>query len=214
MSSSTAEDGSRRLYKYESFQDGRSIRILTLHPAQIQEEPLCGDLSTEPLDGSSGEASEIDFEAVSYVWGSRKRVQQLNCGDGRLLPVTQSIYDAPQRLRLPERPRRLWADQVCINQEDVEERGQQVNLMNTVYRSARRVLVWLGRDKEGKAKDAVKLVEHLQHVFSDEEKDEEFRKAHSDDLHLQDVARWKPFAKLAMLPWVRCNKTLETGPIC
>lgn len=202
MSSSPAEDGSRRLYEYESFQDGRSIRILTLHPAQSQEEPLRGNLSTESLDGSGAEASEIDFEAVSYVWGSRKRVQQLSCGDGRLLPVTQSIYDALQRLRLPDRPRRLWADQVCINQDDVEERGQQVNLMNTVYRSARRVLVWLGRDKEGKAKDAVKLVEHLQHVFADETKHEEFRKAHSDDLHLQDVARWKPFAKLAMLPWV------------
>ena len=210
MSSSSAEAGSRRLYEYEPFRDARTIRILTLHPAQSREEPLRGVLSTEPLDGSAS-ASDIDFEAVSYVWGSRKRVQQLNCGDDRLLPVTQSIYDALQRLRLPDRPRRLWADQVCINQDDVEERGQQVNLMNNVYRSARRVLVWLGCDKEGKAEDAVKMVEHLQEVFADEKAGEEFRKAHSDNLHLQDVAPWKPFAKLAMLPWVCCAEIVENG---
>ncbi|KAJ3481831.1 hypothetical protein NLG97_g7721 [Lecanicillium saksenae] len=97
--------------------------------------------------------------------------------------------------------RRLWADQVCINQDDIEERGQQVDLMNNVYRSARRVLVWLGHDKEDKALDAVKMVEHLQEVFADEESHAKFRQEHSENLHQQDIARWKPFAKLAMLPW-------------
>lgn len=212
MTSLTAEAGSQRLYEYEPFRDARTIRILTLHPAPSPEEPLYGVLSAEPLDGPT--ASDIDFEAVSYVWGSRKRVQHLRCGEGRVLPVTQSLYDALQRLRLEDRPRRLWADQICINQDDVEERGQQVNLMNNVYRSARQVLVWLGRDKEGKAKEAVKMVEHLQDVFADEEAHEQFRKAHSEDLHLQDVALWKPFAKLAMLPWVRCCQVTDSGLLC
>ncbi|EGX89000.1 HET domain protein [Cordyceps militaris CM01] len=200
MTGFTAETGSRRLYEYEPFRDARSIRILTLHPARSREESLRGDLSTELLEDAA-EASAIDFEAVSYVWGSRKRLQELRCGDDRVLPITESICDALRRVRLEDRPRRLWADQVCINQDDIEERSQQVNLMNSVYRSARRVLVWLGRDDESKAQDAVKMVEDLQKVFSDEEAHDEFRKAHSENLHLQDVALWKPFAKLAILPW-------------
>lgn len=201
MAHATDEPGSRWRYEYAPFSDSRSIRILTLHPARDRDEPLSGDLSTEPLLHEAA-AGDMEFEAVSYVWGSRKREQQLRCGEDRALAITQSIYDALQRLRLPDRPRRLWADQVCINQDDIEERSQQVDLMNNVYLSARQVLVWLGRDKDNKAEDAMKMVDHLQEVFADEESHKKFRQAHSENLNQQDIARWKPFAKLAMLPWV------------
>ena len=40
----------------------------------------------------------------------------------------------------------LWIDAVCINQEDVLERNQQVMLMGEVYRRASAVLSWLGAD--------------------------------------------------------------------
>ncbi|OAA52881.1 HET domain protein [Cordyceps fumosorosea ARSEF 2679] len=210
----TTAEGSRRLYEYEPFADARTIRVLTLHPARSPEEPLSGDLSMEPLEEAAAmaavdeaaEQSETDgdggFEAVSYVWGSRKRTHELRCGEHRVLLITESIADALRRLRrADDRPRRLWADQVCINQGDVVERSQQVNLMNSVYRSARRVLVWLGRDEEGKARDAIAMVQRLQAVFADEQAHEEFRKAHSENLHQQDAVPWRPFAKLAMLPW-------------
>jgi len=38
----------------------------------------------------------------------------------------------------------LWIDALCIDQENVTERSHQVNLMGTIYKSAKRVLVWLG----------------------------------------------------------------------
>lgn len=154
------------VYQYESFGDSRSIRILTLHPANGRDQPLRGYLSTESLDES---ASEIDFEAISYVWGSRSRTEQLHLDDGRVLPITQSIHDALRRLRRQDQPRRLWADQVCINQNDVEERSQQVDLMNLVYRSARQILVWLGHDDAGVAYEAFNMIEKLQGTFADEE---------------------------------------------
>jgi hypothetical protein len=37
----------------------------------------------------------------------------------------------------------LWADAVCINQKDNEERGFQVRQMPSVYANAVRVLVWI-----------------------------------------------------------------------
>lgn len=38
----------------------------------------------------------------------------------------------------------FWADSVCINQADIQERGQQVRLMKTIYRCAEIVAAWLG----------------------------------------------------------------------
>lgn len=38
----------------------------------------------------------------------------------------------------------LWADAICINQNNVEERAEQVKLMEDIYPSARKVLLWFG----------------------------------------------------------------------
>ncbi|KZM20903.1 hypothetical protein ST47_g7943 [Ascochyta rabiei] len=37
-----------------------------------------------------------------------------------------------------------WIDAICINQADDEEKTLQIKLMNTIYRQADKVLVWLG----------------------------------------------------------------------
>jgi hypothetical protein len=35
-------------------------------------------------------------------------------------------------------------DSVCIHQDDLEERSRQVQQMHEIYRSAKRVVIWLG----------------------------------------------------------------------
>jgi hypothetical protein len=35
-------------------------------------------------------------------------------------------------------------DSVCVNQEDLNERSQQVRLMSRIYSKARQVVIWLG----------------------------------------------------------------------
>jgi hypothetical protein len=42
----------------------------------------------------------------------------------------------------------LWADAICINQEDIVERNHQVQLMRDIYRSAELVVAWLGEEKD------------------------------------------------------------------
>ena len=39
----------------------------------------------------------------------------------------------------------IWIDAICINQEDNDEKGQQVQSMAKIYAKASRVIVWLGR---------------------------------------------------------------------
>ena len=197
-------------YEYDPLPDTRSIRILTLDPSADPVAPLTGTLTICPLD-----APHASYETISYAWGTGPRSLKLfilrHVADGddapslRPLAVTQSIHDALCRMRCSDgTPRRLWADQVCINQEDLAERGLQVQLMNAVFKGAARILVWLGRDPEGVAAAAVRMVEHLDGVFRDDEAHERFKMEHSEQLAKQKREPWVPLSKLTRLPWVRC----------
>ena len=62
---------------------------------------------------------------------------------GSSLPVTLNLHTAFQYLRMQDKPRVMWADAVCINQRDPDERSSQVSLMADIYRPAVEVQVWL-----------------------------------------------------------------------
>ncbi|KAK5997802.1 Heterokaryon incompatibility 6-like protein [Cladobotryum mycophilum] len=192
-SSSRPLSRARPPFQYLPLRDDQSIRILTLEPGS-GANPLVGSLGTEQL------GSRPEYEAISYVWGTGGRHSELVC-DGAALPLTQSIYDALCRVRHATETRRLWADQICINQDDIPERSQQVKLMNAVYKNARRVLVWLGRDLDGVARDAVSMIHRLNDVFGDEEAHRAFRVEHSENLAKQTKEPWIPISKLTKLPW-------------
>ena len=38
----------------------------------------------------------------------------------------------------------MWIDAICINQDDLAERSEQVSKMRTIYEGPEEVLVWLG----------------------------------------------------------------------
>ncbi|CAG8942798.1 unnamed protein product [Penicillium salamii] len=149
-------------YQYQPLQNNDSTRILTLNPGQ-HDDPLTGMLEAFPLDSAGS------YEAVSYVWAdpelpdSAYKILIRDGGNDEKLLVLRggSISAALHRLRLPDRPRRIWADQCCINQDDSAERSQQVHLMYRIYGSAARVLVWLGLDTKEEAVSAFGLVHEL-----------------------------------------------------
>ncbi|KAM0242332.1 hypothetical protein ACHAPO_000746 [Fusarium lateritium] len=180
-------------YKYTPFEDNYSVRILTLEPG-VGDEPLVGHLGFESLDSSPR------YEAISYCWGTGGRSSEITC-DGKSLALTKSIEGALRRMRHATSQRRLWADQVCINQYDIAERSQQVGVMNAIYKGAEHVLVWLGEDHEGVAHDAVTMIHYLNGVFNNEEMHNEFKRVHSEELLKQDRTPWVPFSNLTRLPW-------------
>lgn len=51
----------------------------------------------------------------------------------------------------------LWIDAICINQDDLDERSQQVRLMKNIYSTAGRVLVWLG-EQQPLTREALQLL--------------------------------------------------------
>ncbi|KAH6373965.1 hypothetical protein HBI34_071220 [Parastagonospora nodorum] len=143
-------------YKYTPFpQDdskGDYIRYLTLH-AGSGDEPLQCTVHTAPM-------VHTEYEAVSYVWGSDVRDQMITC-NGRQLPITTNLFRVLQRVRQPDAPRSIWADLICINQEDLDEKGYQVSIMGKIYRHANRVLIHMGGDDKGHGQKVRSLLETI-----------------------------------------------------
>lgn len=196
-----SEPSALQTYTYIPFTNNFTIRILTLEPG-TGNDPLVGHLGFENLDLNP------QYEAISYCWGTGGRSSEIIC-DGKPLPLTESIEGALRRMRHATTQRRLWADQVCINQDDIAERSQQVSLMNAIYKGAKHVLVWLGEDKVGHGQAAMEMVHYLHGVFNNEELHNEFKRAHSEDLLSQDRKPWVPFSNLSRLPWVSFMRDSE-----
>ncbi|ORY17489.1 heterokaryon incompatibility protein-domain-containing protein [Clohesyomyces aquaticus] len=130
------------MYQYRDLDSSVSqIRLLHLH-AVPQSEADNGDsvpactLSYAPVYSSQ------PYQAISYVWGPPKP-QKLIQVDGLVLPIGENLYTALQHFQGSEEVV-LWIDAICINQDDVEEKSTQVQLMRDIYREAEHVFVWLG----------------------------------------------------------------------
>ncbi|KAK3300137.1 heterokaryon incompatibility protein-domain-containing protein [Chaetomium fimeti] len=136
---------------YSPLPAGYNIRILVLEPAPAAEDELQTRLEVVSLD------DKPRFEAISYTWGHPSDMTMLNC-NGSTVKMPRNLESALRRLRYTDRPRHVWADSVCINQQDIPERGQQVSIMRNIYLSSERVLVWLGLDEHDEAATAFAAV--------------------------------------------------------
>ncbi|KAF2248904.1 HET-domain-containing protein [Trematosphaeria pertusa] len=116
------------------------IRILRLEPG-TGSDPLVIGLEHHNLSNAP------PYEALSYCWGSERPKRRCFI-DGLEVGILPNVEDALRNLRLPDCPRRLWIDSVCINQSYFLERNDQVARMDDIYRCAQQVLVWLGSPDE------------------------------------------------------------------
>ncbi|KAF2171231.1 hypothetical protein M409DRAFT_18347 [Zasmidium cellare ATCC 36951] len=127
-------------FEYTPLKDGE-IRVLTIHPSGSRgiDAPLQADLEHIVLD-SEGQ----DYAALSYAWGDASVLHPLACGKGTL-NITTNLRQALLRLRSSTPTKvRIWADAVCINQNDQDEKLKQIAIMRHIYGKAKQTIVWLG----------------------------------------------------------------------
>lgn len=126
------------------------IRLLRLSPGCASDVLMC-DLFTVSMEEPN------EYEALSYVWGSAGNVLPIVL-DGQRKDVTENLESALRHLRNAEKQRVLWVDALCINQDDLEERVSQVQLMRQIYSGASQVVVWLrsNKDKDEPALDMIR----------------------------------------------------------
>jgi hypothetical protein len=96
------------------------------------------------------------YEALSYTWGSREAPSTISLNNYPA-QVTSNLYDALRYLRDKEKPRVLWVDALCINQEDMEERSAQILFMEKIYATVCRVIVWLGTIQDDQDMDLIAI---------------------------------------------------------
>ncbi|KAH8589068.1 heterokaryon incompatibility protein-domain-containing protein [Bisporella sp. PMI_857] len=108
----------------------------------------------------------VSYEALSYCWGEPSVKTIIHCNGGSLL-VTTNLKSALLYLRRKTGDRLLWIDALCINQEDLQERSQQVGIMSHIYRKASGTIVWLGEEAQNSSL-GIDLCEKLYEFFKDE----------------------------------------------
>ena len=106
-------------------------------------------LQTLDLEPRSTDQAPNQYEALSYCWGdpSKSGLHWIQCHDKRL-ELRENLHSALRYLRLPVQVRWLWIDAICINQEDLDERGEQVAIMAKIFNLASQTLIWLGEDSD------------------------------------------------------------------
>lgn len=117
--------------------DTHSIRLLYIH----QTLGIDGLIQCHLLPTSLELAGQ--YEALSYCWGDRTEMGQISV-NGEPFEVTKNLFSALDVLRRPDNLRAMWIDAICINQNDYEEKGYQVNMMKEIYARSMRTLIWLG----------------------------------------------------------------------
>ncbi|KAL5319190.1 hypothetical protein ACEPPN_012239 [Leptodophora sp. 'Broadleaf-Isolate-01'] len=125
-------------YQYQQLPTQTSIRLINLEPGSNPDTLAC---SFEIVDVHS----PPEYIALSYVWGDESSKVPIIC-DGKSISVTSNLRDALQKFCGLENKTRLWADALCINQQDNLEKNKQVSMMAMIYSNASKVFVWLGPD--------------------------------------------------------------------
>ncbi|KAJ4136477.1 hypothetical protein NW768_004090 [Fusarium equiseti] len=131
--------------------NGREIRLIEILPTYANQTIQC-KLHTVTL------TPDTYYVCISYVWGDPHITEEIVV-NGVRKQVTVNLATALRHLKkhwveieresdpdLDTSKFRLWADALCINQDDTLEKGHQVGLMADIYSSAEMVLAWLSSD--------------------------------------------------------------------
>ncbi|KAJ4109120.1 hypothetical protein NW765_004000 [Fusarium oxysporum] len=129
------------------------IRLLKIPPNASSEF----ELVTVSLD------DEPKYAALSYLWGDPEKYGQVTI-KGNTVKIPDNLASAflcvlsDDSFRSQSHVRYLWADAICINQNDLDERPQQVQLMRRIFQRAHVTFAWVGPKDYSLAFETIKTI--------------------------------------------------------
>lgn len=81
-----------------------------------------------------------EFVAISYTWGSPSNISSVLLNDS-WIEVRENCHNALLQCRQQNIKQHIWIDSICINQDNVDEKGTKVAMMASLYKRASQVLV-------------------------------------------------------------------------
>lgn len=134
-------------YQYEALRSSRHIRLLSILPGTRDDTVRCEMIQDVALD--TMERLGVKYNAISYRWRAAEPATSIYIDDATF-SVGPALLAMLKDLRPSDGSRPVWIDAICINQNDVKERGVQVKLMQDIYSLATHTLIWLGEiDDDG-----------------------------------------------------------------
>ncbi|KAH7258717.1 hypothetical protein B0J15DRAFT_396321 [Fusarium solani] len=186
-------------YVWEPLSLATNTRLLCLKPGDDIDE-LRGELKEISLEPPAG----VEYFAISYAWGSSLKQFSLQTPKGRI-PLTASLYLGLKRLRRKHDEIWLWADAICINQDDREgddEKARQIRLMTNIFQSAARVYIWLG-EEEDESDIAIQFLESITPIASAEMDGQNPKHLPTIDFPKVEDPTWSILTKLLERKWFR-----------
>ena len=183
--------------KYDRLTRPADFRLLKLEPGQ-GAEPLVSSLLLSSLDDYS-----YKWTALSYTWGDPHDCRHIIC-DGSKISITRNLHSALQRLRLVDKPLLLWADAICINQRDNEEKEAQVQLMRRIYTTAYLVVADLGEAADD-YNDVAEVFNALMHITRTTANYEQISNERYESFGLPAYRdrKWESWRNFLARPWFR-----------
>lgn len=135
-----------------------STRLLTIYGGRFEDDI---EVDLEVVDLNDQLPDRPTYDAMSYVWGSPELSNAIYVGkEKETVKITANLDEAIRYMRHQDRPRTMWIDGLCIDQQNIEERGRQVAYMCHIFWGATRVVVWLGKAAE----ESDRAMDTLRHV--------------------------------------------------
>lgn len=116
-------------------------------------------------------ASAPSYRALSYTWGQAtgkpgpySSLSSFEFYKGMLVPFNLlSVLDRLARLNLEDGIKSgwYWIDYICIAQDNLRERGEQVGNMHNIYQQAEGVDIWLGPAAENEASEVSDVLRYV-----------------------------------------------------
>ena len=174
-----------------------AIRLLKLFSSSSNNPHVECEIITPKADSREkweDGNTDIQYEALSWCWGTEGKTSYISIRKGQKTYakyVSPNLFAALRALRYNQRNRYLWVDAICIDQDNLNEKNHQVEMMAEIYGNATRVCIWLG-DSTSTSQVALRYI-----------KKEVLQLQNFDDLCESPEAssKWRALLELMQRPW-------------
>ena len=203
-------------YSYPALDESRNeIRILALRKSDEDTDPITGETLIVSLDETQRtlqfsrdpllkrvSSARLHYFALSYTWGNLENKGSIKLGEHELC-ITSNLEAALRQMRKIQpqwggKESYWWIDAICINQEDLAERNQQVSMMRRIYKNSSGVHIWLGVGGEDSA-IGMSMIERLSQVPKLGPGEPDIQYPNEPDE--QKLLHWKAVAALFQRQW-------------
>lgn len=138
------------------------IRLFRLEPRNISDTQKPNQFLVQGVLEHHRLAEHPQYNALSYCWGRDTNSRPISV-NGEIIAIHSNLETALRKLQSYRRDMLIWVDQLCINQNNNDEKTLQVQQMGCIYTEASLVFAWLGEA----ADDSDLLMDHIRTIGED-----------------------------------------------